>query len=122
MLLIANGLLTTRAEAQPFKVPFSDPSKFFEQAFGEDSEADRRELEKTDVSADEERQLGKQILQSGLMSLKEAGISVETKGRDVEYLQSLVATLWPNMRNKDRYDSIQVMVARSSRIDARSCP
>ena len=108
--------------AQPFKTPFVDPQKMFEQAFGEDSEADRKALEKIDVSIDEEKQLGKQILQSGLASFKEAGIMIETKGRDVEYLQSLVETLQPFMRNKDRYDSIQVMVARSPKIDARSCP
>jgi len=122
-LIIAScGMLPSYTLAQPFKLPFADPSKFFEQAFGEDSEADRKELEKIDVSADEERQLGKQILQSGLQSLKESGIAVETKGRDVEYLQSLVATLRPHMRNKERYEVIQVLVARSSRVDARSCP
>lgn len=122
VLLMTPGLLSGAAAAQPFKIPFTDPSKFFEQAFGEDSEADRRELEKIEVSAHEERQLGKQVLQSGLQSLKESGITVGTTGRDVEYLQSLVATLQPYMRNKDRYDGIQVLVARSPRIDARSCP
>ncbi len=124
LLVTALGIATIpgKAFAQPFKLPFTDPSKMFEQAFGEDTEADRKALEKIEVSADEERQLGKQILQSGLASLKESGIKVETKGRDVEYLQSLVATLQPHMRNKARYETIQVMVARSPRIDARSCP
>lgn len=122
LLLMSLGLMPGRVAAQPFKLPFTDPSKFFEQAFGEDSEADRRELEKIEVSAVEERRLGKQVLQSGLQSLKEAGITVDSKGRDVDYLQSLVATLRPYMRNKDRYDGIQVLVARSPRIDARSCP
>lgn len=110
------------AIGQTFELPFSDPSKMFEQMFGETSEADRKELEQIQVSVDEERQLGDQILQSGLASLKESGISVETKGRDVEYLQSLVATLQPFMRNKTRYQKIQVMVAKTPRIDARSCP
>ena len=110
------------ALAQEFKLPFTDPSKMFEQAFGEDTEAERQALEKIEVSMAEEQQLGKQILQSGLASLKESGISVESKGRDVEYLESLVTTLQPYMRNKDRYKSIKVMVARSSKIDARSCP
>lgn len=122
LLLMSLGLMPGPVAAQPFKLPFTDPSKFFEQAFGEDSEADRRELEKIEVSAVEERRLGKQVLQSGLQSLKEAGITVDSKGRDVDYLQSLVATLRPYMRNKDRYDGIQVLVARSPRIDARSCP
>ncbi len=110
------------ALAQEFKLPFTDPSKMFEQAFGEDTEAERKALEKIEVSFADEQQLGKQVLQSGLASLKEAGIKVESKGRDVEYLESLVATLQPYMRNKDRYKSIKVMVARSPKIDARSCP
>ena len=114
--------LPATAFAQPFNLPFADPAQMFERAFGEDSEADRKALEKIEVSVSEERQLGKQILQSGLAALKESGIKVDTKGRDVDYLQSLVATLRPHMRNKERYPSIQVMVARSTRVDARSCP
>jgi predicted Zn-dependent protease len=110
------------AAQPPIKLPFADPSKMFEQAFGEDSEADRKAIEKIEVSVEDERQLGQQILQSGLASLKDAGIKVESTGRDVEYLESLVATLQPFMRNKDRYPSIKVMVARSPKIDARSCP
>lgn len=107
---------------QPFNLPFADPQKMFEQAFGEDSEEDRKALEKISVTVEEERELGKQILQSGLAAMKDAGIEVETKGRDVEYLQSLVATLQPFMKNKNRYKTIQVMVAKSNKIDARSCP
>lgn len=110
------------AHAQPFDIPFADPAKMLDQMFGETTEADRKALEKIDVTIAEERQLGKQILQSGLASLKESGIAVETKGRDVEYLQSLVATLQPYMRNKNRYKEVQVMIARSHKIDARSCP
>lgn len=107
---------------QQFNLPFTDPQKMFEQAFGEDSEEDRKALEKIAVSVEEERELGKQVLQSGLAAMREAGITVETKGRDVEYLQSLVATLQPFMKNKNRYKTIQVMVAKSNKIDARSCP
>jgi predicted Zn-dependent protease len=114
--------LVANLSAQENKLPFADPSKMFDQMFGEDSEADRKALEKIEVSVAEEQQLGKQILQSGLASMKEAGISVVSKGRDVEYLESLVATLQPSMRNKDRYKSIKVLVARSPKIDARSCP
>ena len=110
------------ATAQQPKLPFTDPSKMFEQMFGEDSEADRKALENIEVSISEEKQLGRQILQSGLASLKESGIKVDGQGRDVEYLQSLVATLKPFMRHKDRYDAIDVRVARSSKVDARSCP
>lgn len=118
----SNSFCWGQVKTPTLPLPFTDPSKMFDQAFGEDSEEDRKALEKIEVSFEEERQLGKQILQSGLASFKESGIAIETKGRNVEYLQSLVATLKPYMRNKDRYESIVVMVARSSRIDARSCP
>ncbi|MBS0202948.1 MAG: M48 family metallopeptidase [Planctomycetes bacterium] len=119
-LLVAMG--SNPLQAQPFKLPFTDPQKMFEQAFGEDSEEDRQALEKIEVSVSDERLLGKQILQSELASLKVSGIAVVTKGRDVDYLNSLVATLQPQMRNRDRYPKIDVIVVRSRRIDARSCP
>ena len=116
------GLGVSDVSAQPVKLPFTDPTRMFEQAFGEDSAADRQTLEKIAVTVDEERQLGKQILQSGLASLKDSGITVDSSGKDVEYLSSLVETLKPFMKNKNRYPAIQVMVARSPKVDARSCP
>ncbi|MFO1045487.1 MAG: M48 family metallopeptidase [Planctomycetaceae bacterium] len=116
------GLGVSDVSAQQFKLPFTDPTRMFEHAFGEDSAADRQALEKIAVTVEEERQIGKQILQSGLASLKDSGVSVDSLGKDVEYLSSLVETLKPFMKNKNRYPTIQVMVARSPKIDARSCP
>ena len=110
------------AVGQTDPLPFTDPSKLFERMFGEDAEADRIALEKITVSLDEETKLGQQMVQTALASLKAEGIAVQTEGRDVDYLKSLVATLQPYMRNKNRYKSIKVMVAQSSRIDARSFP
>ena len=112
------AIVSHESSAQPFKVPFADTQKMF----GEDSEEDRKALEKIEVSMEEERLLGKQILQAELASLKESGIAVEKSGRDVDYLKSLVATLQPHMRNHERYKTIDVLVVRTRRIDARSCP
>ena len=42
------------ATAQTFEFPFSDPAKMLDQMFGESSEADRKELEKIQVSVEEE--------------------------------------------------------------------
>lgn len=122
VLMDLNGLLVSDLAAQPVKLPFADPTKMFDHVFAEDSAADRQALEKIVVTVDEERQLGKQILQSGLASLKDSGITVDSTGRDVEYLTSLVETLKPYMKHASRYPMIQVMVARSPKIDARSCP
>jgi predicted Zn-dependent protease len=121
LCLLALGF-DRQASTQPVKLPFTDPAKMFEQMFGEDAEEDRLALEKVEVSVDEERQLGQQLVQGALALLKESGIAVETNGRDVEYLQSLVATMQPFMKNKIRYKSIRVLLARSPRIDARSYP
>jgi hypothetical protein len=104
------------------KLPFTDSERMFEQFFGEDTAADREALRKIDVSIEEERRLGGQILEQGLAALKAEGISVESKGRDVDYLQSLVETLQPSMTHPDRYKTIKVLFARSPRCDARSCP
>src|SRR5262245_24561918 len=72
------------------KVPFADPQDMFDQMFGEDSPADREALRKIKISAKDERDLGKQILDSGLAAWKKEGINVVSKGEDVEYLQSLI--------------------------------
>ena len=127
-LLVCFLLVTCQkspALAQSIPLPFGDsanPAELFEKMFGEDSEADRAKLEKIDVSFSEEQKFGQQIVDSALATLNQSDIRVDRKGRDVEYLQSLVATLQPLMRNKQRYKSIQVLIARSPRIDARSYP
>jgi predicted Zn-dependent protease len=107
---------------QTVRLSFADPSRMLEEMFGEDRPEDREALEKIEVSIEEERQLGQQMVQDALAMMKASEIRVETTGRDVEYLQSLVATLQPSMRNKHRDKTIRVMLARSPRIDARSYP
>jgi predicted Zn-dependent protease len=118
---VTSGIVHT-AMAQTDSLPFADPSKMFERMFGEDTEADRIALEKISVSLEDETQFGRQMVQSAVASLKSEAIKIQTEGRDVEYLKSLVATFQPYMRNKTRYKTINVMVAQSPRIDARSYP
>lgn len=122
LMLVAAGGTVSPAVAQPFPFPFGDPARMLDQMFGEENEAEREVLESIEVSIAEERELGQQILRAGLASLKQAGIPVVRKGRDVEYLKSLVDTLRPFLRHPDRYPRIEVLVARSPRVDARSCP
>jgi len=121
VLVVAGGTVSPVA-AQPFPIPFADPARMLDVLFGEENEVDREALESIEVSIVEERELGQQVLKAGLASLKEAGIPVVRKGRDVEYLKSLVDTLRPFLRHPDRYPRIEVLVARSPRVDARSCP
>lgn len=110
------------AQAQSTPFPFSDSSTILERMFGEDSEEDRIALENVSVSLEEERVLGDEVVKTALASLDDAGISVETTGKDVDYLSSLVATLKPHMRHKSRYKTIRVMLAKSPKVDARSYP
>ena len=116
------AVLSEKALAQPVGLPFADPAKMLEQMFGEDSDEDRQALEKIEVTVEEERQWGGQLVQADLARLKESDIRVETAGRNVDYLQSLVATVQPFMRNTSRYKTIRVLFARSPRVDARSYP
>jgi len=121
-------LLVTHNSVQaqpPFRletVPFTDPQRMFEQMFGEDSAEDRAALRKISISADDEADYGARILESGLVAWKKEGIEIVSKGRAVEYLQSLVETLQPHMTQSDRYPQIRVLLAKSPRVDARSCP
>ena len=123
-LTVGVGANGSRAMAQfDFgNLPFANPEKMFDQFFGEDSEADRETLRKIQISVEDERRLGEEMLEAGLADLKRQGITVLSKGRDVEYLQSLVETLQPYMKHHDRYPKIRVLFAQSSRCDARSCP
>lgn len=94
----------------------------FEEMFGESTAEELDALKKIVISIDDERKLGEEILRSGLSSLKDANIQVEDRGRDVEYVQSLVGVIKPHMRNAERYPSITVLIVRSPRVDARSIP
>lgn len=119
MIVAADGAV---AHAQPVRFSFSQPERMFDQFFGEDADADREALRKISISRDDERRLGEQILEAGRAGWKAEGIEIVSKGRDVDYLKSIVATLQPFMANGERYPSIRVLVARSLRVDARSCP
>lgn len=100
---------------------FDDPSKWLEQFLGT-REEDRKALDAMTVSVDDERRLGKSAVEAYLRQLRNQKIRVVTKGKDVEYLQSLVAELLPFMRNRERYRTIDVLVAESKETDARSFP
>ena len=119
LLLLLNQKFVDAQTARP---PFTDPTWMFEEMFGEDRPEDRAALEKIEISISEERQLGQKMVQDALEWMKSSEIPIEKDGRDVEYLQSLVETLQPFMKQQQRYKKIRVLVAGSPRIDARSFP
>jgi predicted Zn-dependent protease len=103
-------------------MPFGDPETMFERMFGPPSDDDKIALAKIDVSVREERQMGQTALDAYRASLQSQNIAVIRSGADIDYLRRLVTTLQPLMTNRRRYPTIQVLVADSPKIDARSFP
>jgi predicted Zn-dependent protease len=94
----------------------------FERMFGPPSQEEKERLAKIEVSIREERQMGQAALDAYLASLRAQNIQVIRRGKDVSYLRELVATVQPLMTNRQRYPTIQVLLADSPKIDARSFP
>ena len=103
-------------------MPFGDPELMFDRMFGPPSQEEKESLSKIEVSVREERQMGQAALDAYLAALRAQNIQVIRRGKDVAYLRDLVSTIQPLMANRRRYPTIQVLLADSPRIDARSFP
>lgn len=106
----------------PNGFPFADPQQFFDQFFGRETEADRRALEAVAISPKEEQQVGQRAADDFLAELRRQDLKIVTRGEDVEYLQSLVATIRPQMRNAARNPSPRIYLVHSDETDARAFP
>ena len=102
--------------------PWADPQAMFDHFFGKEDQQDEKALAEIEVSLKQEQQLGKTAVSAYLAYLKNQKIPVVSRGKDVEYLRALVETVRPLMTQAERYRSIKVYVAQSSRCDARSFP
>jgi predicted Zn-dependent protease len=102
--------------------PFANPEQFFNQFFGEETEEERRAIQKLEISLPEERKFGDAAAQQYLEELKRQGIAVTDRGPEVEYLERLVETVRPQMQNAARYRRIKIYVADAKQTDARSFP
>lgn len=113
-----------KADSIPFLPPGfgANPEKFFDQMFGQSTPEEEKVLASIDIPAKDEREFGQQLVDAFLTDLKQQGLRVTRKGKDVEYLQQLVATLQPSMTNAKRYKQITVYVVESPKVDARSFP
>ena len=111
---------TVAGQQPPF--PFADPQKMLEQFFGQAPPEDRVELDKIEIAARDESQIGERACREYLAGLRRSGIKVITRGGDVEYLRKLIAQIRPQMEHAARYRSIRVYVADSDETDARSFP
>jgi len=103
-------------------IPFSAPADFLDRLFGAETEEDRKTLGQVQVSPEEERQLGQAALDGFLAEMKGQKIGVVSRGKDVQYLRDLVATVQPKMTHADRYRTISIYVVQSPLVEARSAP
>jgi predicted Zn-dependent protease len=118
-LVCASGPSGLSAAELPF---WADPQAMFEKLLGPEGEADEQLLAEIEVSAGEERRIGKELVDAYLSELRRQGLGISSRGRDVAYLRQLVAKLHPRMEQRERYPAIEVWLAQSDRCDARSFP
>ncbi|MBM4089344.1 MAG: hypothetical protein FJ276_07930 [Planctomycetes bacterium] len=123
-LVASCGMLSAAERPDRAAPPFGpwDPDTFFEQIFGKQTDAERRELAKVEVALSDEQHVGKQALEAFLAELRRKRVRIVSRGPEVEYLRSLVAMLRPRMRRADRYPSITVLLAESPETDAKCFP
>jgi predicted Zn-dependent protease len=116
----------TKQQPEPF--PFfpkgfaGSPDEFFEKMLGKSTPEEARDLEAVKVPLRDEREFGQPQVEAFLAQLKEQNLRVVRKGKDIEYLQKLVATIHPLMKNARRYDKFTIYVVESPRVDARTFP
>lgn len=102
--------------------PFANPQAFFEQMFGEDKGADDPALANVRLSLKEEQQYGDAAADAFLKQLERDKVKVLTKGKEVKYLERLLATLHPQMKHASRYKSFKIYLAEAPHTDARCFP
>lgn len=108
--------------APPIAIPFADPQAFFDQMFGSDKGADDAALAKIELSLKEEQQYGDAAAEAYLAQLAREKVKVVTRGKEVKYLERLLATLRPQMQHADRYRSFKIYFADAPHTDARCFP
>ena len=96
--------------------------KFFDQMFGAQTAEQKQALERIEIPWEEEEQFGRQAAERFLADLRRQGVRVVSRGKDIEYLRSLVETIRTQMRRADRYRRVTVLIAESPESDARCFP
>jgi predicted Zn-dependent protease len=123
----ATAAAQTKRDNDNGAIPFlngfgAKPDELFERMFGQSTAEEERTLEKVTISIKEEREFGQPQVEAFLAQLKEQGLRVVRKGKDVDYLRQLVETVHPFIQNPKRYGKITIYVVDSPRVDARTFP
>jgi predicted Zn-dependent protease len=90
--------------------------------FGEESPDDKKALATVDVPIEEEQRIGREAVDAFRLSLRQRKVTVVTRGRDLDYLRDLVATIRPLMSNAARYTTIRIYVLKSPECNAWAFP
>jgi predicted Zn-dependent protease len=114
-------LSPSHADAQP-ELPVQEFDRFFDQMLPPLTEQERERLAAIPISLREERQLGRQALELLLRDLRQKKIKIVRRGKDVQYLQSLIRTVQPQMKQARRYHDWEVCVVNSDITEARCFP
>ena len=80
------------------------------------------QLDKIEVSINEERRLGKQTFDNFLKQMKGDKVTVTMRGVDVVYLQKLLVDIRTQINHSDRYPQFQVAIIETESEDAYSIP
>lgn len=99
-----------------------ESSRFMPGFFSELPEDERIRLEQVNVGEAEEARYGKQVLDGYLDSVQKHGKEVISRGKDVDYLRQLAATIRPFMKNHQQYRQLDIRVVKTEATDAYSIP
>lgn len=103
-----------------FRLP--DFDKFMASPFEPLTVEQEAALAKIAVSAEDEADWGRDVVDEYLAGLKRRNIAALSRGKDVAYLQKLVDTLRPLLENAERYPKLRVLVLNTKELEARSFP
>lgn len=103
-----------------FRLP--DFDKFTASPFDPLTAEQEAALAQIDISEADEADWGHEIVEEYLAGLKRRKIATSSRGRDVEYVQTLAETLRPLLRNAERYPKLRVVVLNTQDLEARSFP
>jgi predicted Zn-dependent protease len=106
------------AWSQNPKTPFDN---FFEN-FMRMTPRQRAELQEIEVPWKVEQDQGRQTFESYRRYLQNSGITLSDSNPDARYVQTLAARVHPHMKHARRYRQLNVYIAESGEVDARSIP
>ncbi len=99
-----------------------ESERFVPGMFSELSPEQMERLEKIKITPREESAFGQDVIKRYEAMLKTRNESITRSGKDVEYLTTLAKTLRANMKNADRYKTLDIAVVDSTTTDAYSVP